>query len=115
KNTYKDFGKLNMLSKIHRIGKMLSQGKTISPEMKKKFDDNCSILNSKDKDFIPLFPLNNPATQIDWVENIRDMWNVLKKVIKIDMNRIRNASIEKYIKRRQSFLETSPIKMLSST
>ncbi|CAG8698459.1 989_t:CDS:2, partial [Dentiscutata erythropus] len=114
KNIHKDFGKLNMLSKIHRIGKMLSQGKTISSEMKKKFDDNCSILNSKNKDFIPLFPVHNPATQINWVKNIRDIWYTLKKVIKIDMDRLRNTSIEKYIKRWQSFFETSPIKMISS-
>jgi hypothetical protein len=45
RNTHKDFNTINLLSKIHRVGKVISEGKTISPEIKVKFETNCALLN----------------------------------------------------------------------
>ena len=114
RNTHKDFGLINLLSKIHRVGKLLMAGKSLSNITIKKFEQNCSLLNSKRTDVISPFPCNGIENQIEWVENIRNMWSTLKKVVKLDMLHTRDKRIKRYIDRRQGFLESSPIRMISS-
>jgi ribonuclease HI len=114
KNTHKDFSLIYLISKVHRIGKLISQGKLVSDTTLRKFEKNCALINSKKENLISTFPENNVTYQKEWVSNIREIWNALKKVIKIDMLNLRSKTISKYIKRRQGFLETSPIKMISS-
>jgi hypothetical protein len=113
-NEHKDFWLLTLFSRVHRIGKLIVYKQITTAAIKDKLKKTITQLNSKQKGIIPSFPENEVQSQMEWLDNIREMWVALKKVIKNDMASIRRETIKKYVERRQAFLETSPIQMISS-